>query len=55
MENSEIFKTVKRQWNILITGRIVTGSHGEQWDFQNSEKTMEHPDHWIMTGWHEEQ
>ena len=37
---------MKRQWNILITGR-----HGEQWDFQNNEKTMEHSDHWIMTGW----
>jgi hypothetical protein len=22
---------------------------------QNNEKTMEHSDHWIMTGWHEEQ
>jgi hypothetical protein len=24
-------------------------------DFQNNEKTMEHSDHWIMTGWHGEQ
>jgi hypothetical protein len=23
--------------------------------FQNNEKTMEHSDHWIMTGWHREQ
>ena len=73
MENSDIFKTMKRQWNILITGswldawRTVRFSkqwkdngtfwsldhdwmHGEQWDFQNNEKTMEHSDHWIMTG-----
>jgi hypothetical protein len=50
MENSEIFKTMKRQWNILITGW-----HREQWDLQNNEKTMEHSDHWIMTGWHGEQ
>ena len=32
-----------------------TGWHGEQWDFQNNEKTMEHSDHWIMTEWHGEQ
>jgi hypothetical protein len=32
-----------------------TGWHGEQWDFQNNEKTMEHSDNWIMTGWHGEQ
>ena len=51
MENSEIFKTMKRQWNILITV-IVTGWHGEQWDFKNNEKTMEHSDHWIMSGWY---
>jgi hypothetical protein len=25
----------------------VTRWHGEQWDFQNNEKTMEHSDHWI--------
>ena len=24
--------------------------YGEQWDFQNNKKTMEHSDHWIMTG-----
>ena len=24
-------------------------------DFQNNEKTMEHFDHWIMTGWRGEQ
>ena len=31
---------------------IMTGRHGEQWDFQNNEKTMEHSDnHWILTGW----
>jgi hypothetical protein len=34
---------------------IMTGWHGEQWDFQNNEKTMEHSDRWIMTGWHGEQ
>jgi hypothetical protein len=34
---------------------IMTGWHGEQWDFQNNEKTMEHFDNWIMTGWHGEQ
>jgi hypothetical protein len=37
----------------------MSGLHGEQWDFktvkrqwdfQNNEKTMEHSDHWIMTG-----
>jgi hypothetical protein len=22
-----------------------------KWDFENNEKTMEHSDHWIMTGW----
>jgi hypothetical protein len=26
---------------------ITTGWHGEQWEFQNNEKTMEHSDHWI--------
>jgi hypothetical protein len=45
MENGEIFKTMKRQWNILITGSCMTGWHGEQWDFQNNEKTMGHSDH----------
>jgi hypothetical protein len=34
---------------------IMTGLHGEQWDFQNNEKSMKHSDHWIMTGWHGEQ
>ncbi len=24
-------------------------------DFQNSKKTIEHSDHWIMTGWYGEQ
>jgi hypothetical protein len=47
MQNSEIFKTMKRQWNILITGSW-TGWHAEQWDFQKNEKTMEHSDHWIV-------
>jgi hypothetical protein len=28
---------------------------GFTWDFQNNEKTMEHFDHWIVTGWHGEQ
>jgi hypothetical protein len=50
MENSGIFKTMKRQWNILIT-EIMTGWHEEQWNFR-TEKTVEHSDHWIMTGWH---
>jgi hypothetical protein len=31
---------------------IMTGWHGQQWDFQNNETTMEHSDHWIMTEWH---
>jgi hypothetical protein len=50
MENSGIFKTMKHSdhW-------IMTGWHGEQWDFQNNEKTMEQSDHWTMTGWHGEQ
>jgi hypothetical protein len=34
---------------------IMTGWHGEQWDFRNNEKTMVHSNHWIMTGWHGEQ
>ena len=33
----------------------MTGWHGKQWDFQNSEKTMKHSDHWVMTGWPGEQ
>jgi hypothetical protein len=24
---------------------IMTGWHGEQWDFQNNKKTMKHSDH----------
>jgi hypothetical protein len=47
MQNSEIFKTMKRQWNILIT-RSCTGWHAEQWGFQMNDKTMEHSDHWIV-------
>jgi hypothetical protein len=39
------FQNNEKTWNILITGW-----HGEQWDFQHNEKTMEHSDHWIMTG-----
>jgi hypothetical protein len=27
----------------------------DEQDFQNNEKTMEHSDRWIMTGWHGEQ
>jgi hypothetical protein len=46
MENSEIFKTMKRQCNILITDRIMTGWRGEHWYSQNNEKTMEHSEHW---------
>ena len=34
---------------------IVTGWHGEQWDFQNNENKMKHSGHWIVTGWHGEQ
>jgi hypothetical protein len=34
---------------------IMTRWHGEQWDFQNNEKTMEQSDHWIKTEWHGEQ
>ena len=33
----------------------MTGWHGEQRDFQNNEKSIEHSDHWIRTGWHGEQ
>jgi hypothetical protein len=33
----------------------MTEMHGEQWDFQNNEKTMEHSDHRIMTEMHGEQ
>ena len=33
----------------------MTGWHGEESDFQNNEKTMEHSDHRIMTGCHGEQ
>jgi hypothetical protein len=47
MLNSEIFKIMKSQWNILIT-RSWTGWDAEQWDFQNNEKTMEYSDHWIV-------
>jgi hypothetical protein len=55
MENSGIFETMKIQRNNENTTKhsnhwIMTGWHGEQWDFQNNEKTMEHSDHWIMTG-----
>jgi hypothetical protein len=42
MENSGIFRTMKRQWNTSITEW-----HGEQCDFQNNEKTVEHFDHWM--------
>ena len=34
---------------------ITTERHGEQWNFQNNEKTMEHSDHWITTERHGEQ
>jgi hypothetical protein len=50
MQNSEILKIMKRQCNILpldhdwMTCRVV--------GFSNNEKTMEHSDHWIMTGWY---
>ncbi len=27
---------------------LMTGWHGEKWNFQNNEKTMEHSDHWIL-------
>ena len=33
----------------------MTRWHGEQWDFKNNEKTMEHSNHWVMTGRHAEQ
>jgi hypothetical protein len=33
----------------------MTGWHGEQQDFQNNEKTMEHSDHWMVTVCHGEQ
>ena len=27
----------------------LTGWHGEQWDYQNNEKTMEHSDHSVIS------
>ena len=51
IENSEGFhrkeKTTKH--------RIVTGWHGEQWDFQRNEKTTKRYNPRIVTGWHGEQ
>jgi hypothetical protein len=51
MENSGIFKQLKDN------GTFLSLDHDwmEQWNFQNNETTMEHSDHWIMTGRHGEQ
>jgi NifB/MoaA-like Fe-S oxidoreductase len=45
MENSEIFKTMKRQWNFLITGSPLD-------DMENSEifKTMKTQWNIMITG-----
>jgi hypothetical protein len=53
MENSEIFKIMKRQWNILITGSRLDGMKNSEIfkTMKRIQKTMEHSDHWIMTGW----
>ncbi len=56
MENSEIFKTItEKQWNILITGSSLDGMESSEIFKTMNEKTMEHSDHWIITGWHGEQ
>jgi hypothetical protein len=47
MEDSGIFKTMKRQWNIAIIGSRLDGMENRV-GFQNNEKA----DHWIVTGWH---
>jgi hypothetical protein len=36
----------------LIAYRHKYGWHGKQWDFLNNKKTMEHSNHWIVTGWY---
>lgn len=65
LKNDEIFKTIDGNTVEYSGRRIITGWHGEQQDFQNKKKTMEHfdqdngntvkySDHWIMTGWHGE-
>jgi hypothetical protein len=54
MGNSEIFKTMKRQCNILITVSGLDGMENSEIS-KNNEKATEHSDHWIMTGWHGEQ
>ena len=48
MENSGIYKTMKRHRNMHSDHWIMTGWHGEQWDFQNNEKTVGHSDHWMV-------
>ena len=66
MKNNETFWSLDNDWTEWGTMRIskqwkdnehsdhwiMTGWHGEQWDFQNNEK---HSDHWIMTGRNGEQ
>jgi hypothetical protein len=34
-------------WRTVEFSKIMTGWYGEQWDFQNNEKTMEHS---LITG-----
>jgi hypothetical protein len=49
------FKTMKRLWNILITGsRLDDMENLGSRIFTNNEKAMEHSDHWIMSGSHRE-
>ncbi len=55
MKKRGIFKTMKRQWNILITGSSLDGMENSEIFKTMNEKTMEHSDHWIITGWHGEQ
>jgi hypothetical protein len=52
MENSRIFKTMKRQWNIQIIGSRLDGMENNG-IFKT--KDNGNSDHWIMTGWHGEQ
>ena len=42
-DNTGIFQAMKKVHKTMEHSDhwIVTGRHGEQWDFQNNEKTME--------------
>jgi hypothetical protein len=52
MENSGIFKTMKRQWNILITGSQLHRMENNG-IFNTMKRSLS--DDWIVTGWHGEQ